>query len=296
MSDDPDRHIMTSQQSSGELWSIGEVANYLGCSESRARALLASRAIPRISGYPADQVRQIQRRQGHRTDLIAPPELGPIQEAVLRQLGGASSGWILPGTWTADKVAQAIDPSPNGTGMRPLVEAGLKHLHHAGYAESADRDSWRLTSAGREALTQLHAQDSRNRDEQPAELPREELDRILEMADRIHGRVAHFIGNNRRPDSRTSRALLASLSAALPPADSYPEWLEDFARDHAAKLTSIFDAHREAEPGHPLRSPVSIIIFERLTHTPAMFEQVAARSNAITEQDVAFFQSAWCAT
>lgn len=286
---------MTSQQPGGELWSIDEVANYLGCSASRARALLASRAIPRISGYPADQVRQIQRRQGHRTDLNPPPEFGPIQDAVLRQLGETASGRLLPGRWTAENIAQAIDPSPNGTGMRPLVDAGLKHLHNRGYAEPAARDSWRLTSTGHEALSQLHTQDARKHNEQPAALSREDIDRILEMANRIHGRVAHFIGSNYRPDARTLRALLSNLSTALPPADSYPEALGDFARDHAEKLTSIFDAHREAEPGHPLRSPVSIVIFERLTHSPVMFEHVATRCDAITEQQVAFFQSVWCA-
>lgn len=165
MSDNRDRHNMSGPQP--ELWSIDEVANYLGCSASRARALLASRAISRISGYPAEQVRQIQRRQGHRTDLTPPPEFGPIQEAVLRQLGGVSSGRTLTDTWTADKIAQAIDPSPNGTGMRPLVDSGLTHLHNRGYAEPADPNSWRLTIAGREALTQLPAQDSSKRKEQP---------------------------------------------------------------------------------------------------------------------------------
>lgn len=289
MSDNRDRHNMSGPQP--ELWSIDEVANYLGCSASRARALLASRAIPRISGYPAEQVRQIQRRQGHRTDLTPPPEFGPIQEAVLRQLAETASGRLLPGRWTADKIAQAIDPSPNGTGMRPLVDAGLKHLHNRGYAEPAARDSWRLTPAGRVALSQLHTQKARSRDEQPAELSRYDLDQILEMADRIHGRIKRFIVNY-PPDAWALRELLSKLSAALPPADLYPETLWEFARDHADKLTSIFDAHREAEPGHPLQSPVSIIVFERLVHAPEMFEHVA-RCDASTEQQVAFLQSAW---
>ncbi|WP_182878572.1 hypothetical protein [Mycobacteroides abscessus] len=269
MSDDQERYDMGGPQHL-ELWSIDEVANYLGCSESRARALLASRAIPRISGYPADQVRQIQRRQGHRTDLNPPPSLGTIQEAVLRQLGG-----------------ERLLPLQN-----PLVDAGLKHLHDRGYAEPTARDSWRLTPAGREALTQLHTQDAHNRDEHAAELTQEELDRILQTADRIHGRINRFIVYY-KPDTDAALEALASLSVALPPVDSYPEWLEEFARDHAAKLTSIFDAHREAEPGHPLRSPISIVIFERLAHTPLMFQHVATRSPAITEQELASFQSAW---
>lgn len=271
MSDNRDRHNMSGPQP--ELWSIDEVAKYLGCSASRARALLASRAIPRISGYPADQVRQIQRRQGYRTDLTPPPELGTIQEAVLRQLGGGEH------------------PLPQ---QNPLVDAGLKHLHNRGYAEPAARDSWRLTPAGRVALSQLHAQDARNRDKQPAELSREDLDQILETADRIHGRIKRFIVNY-PPDWWALRELLSKLSTALPPADSYPGALWEFARDHADKLASIFDAYREAEPGHPLQSPVSIIIFERLAHAPEIFEHVAARCDASTEQQVAFLQSAWAA-
>lgn len=53
----------------GELWPIEKVADFLGCSQSRARAILADRGITRISGYPATEVRQVQRRQGARTDL-----------------------------------------------------------------------------------------------------------------------------------------------------------------------------------------------------------------------------------
>ena len=53
----------------GELWPIEKVAEFLGCSPSRARAIMADRGITRISGYPAAKVQQVQRRQGARTDL-----------------------------------------------------------------------------------------------------------------------------------------------------------------------------------------------------------------------------------
>jgi hypothetical protein len=53
----------------GELWPIEKVADFLGCSQSRARAIMADRGISRISGYPATKVQQVQRRQGARTDL-----------------------------------------------------------------------------------------------------------------------------------------------------------------------------------------------------------------------------------
>lgn len=55
---------------SDELWSVARVAEHLGVSESRARALLAESGIQRISGYPAEQVKKIPRPgQGRRTDL-----------------------------------------------------------------------------------------------------------------------------------------------------------------------------------------------------------------------------------
>lgn len=55
---------------SDELWSVARVAEHLGVSESRARALLAESAIQRTCGYPAEQVKQIPRPgQGYRSDL-----------------------------------------------------------------------------------------------------------------------------------------------------------------------------------------------------------------------------------
>ncbi|GAA4483919.1 hypothetical protein GCM10023094_36230 [Rhodococcus olei] len=61
------------------LWPIDKVADYWDVSTSRARALLASRGIKRVSAYPADQVRRVVRRQGARTDLptAQTPEVSP---------------------------------------------------------------------------------------------------------------------------------------------------------------------------------------------------------------------------
>ena len=56
-----------------ELWTVAQAAAYWGVSESRARALLASRGIQRITGYPADLIMAVERRQGARTDLPVPP-------------------------------------------------------------------------------------------------------------------------------------------------------------------------------------------------------------------------------
>jgi hypothetical protein len=53
-----------------ELWSGDKVAEYFGVSVSRARAILSKNRIERVTGYPAEAVRAIQRPgQGARTDL-----------------------------------------------------------------------------------------------------------------------------------------------------------------------------------------------------------------------------------
>lgn len=56
-----------------ELWSAAQAAQHWDVTPARARALLADRRIPRISGYPANDIRAVCRRRGARTDLIAPP-------------------------------------------------------------------------------------------------------------------------------------------------------------------------------------------------------------------------------
>lgn len=52
------------------LWTIDRAAQYWGVSPSRARAIIADRQIGRVSGYPADEIQAVQRRQGARTDLV----------------------------------------------------------------------------------------------------------------------------------------------------------------------------------------------------------------------------------
>lgn len=63
------------------LWPVNQVADHWGVSTSRARALLASRGITRVSAYPADQVRRVVRRQGARTDLPTTPATGAVDLA-----------------------------------------------------------------------------------------------------------------------------------------------------------------------------------------------------------------------
>ena len=52
-----------------ELWTVQQVAAHWQVSESRARAILASRGIRRVSGYPVHEVQAVELRQGARTDL-----------------------------------------------------------------------------------------------------------------------------------------------------------------------------------------------------------------------------------
>lgn len=52
-----------------ELWSSERAAEHFGVTPGRARSLLTSRGIHRVSGYPAAAVRAVRLRQGNRTDL-----------------------------------------------------------------------------------------------------------------------------------------------------------------------------------------------------------------------------------
>lgn len=53
-----------------DLWTNAQVARHFGVSESRARHILADHGIQRVYGYPASEVKAIQRPgQGARTDL-----------------------------------------------------------------------------------------------------------------------------------------------------------------------------------------------------------------------------------
>ena len=51
-----------------ELWSADQAAHHWGVAPARARGILSNRHIPRISGYPANDIRAVQRHQGARND------------------------------------------------------------------------------------------------------------------------------------------------------------------------------------------------------------------------------------
>jgi hypothetical protein len=72
-----------------ELWTAEKAAAYWRVSVSRARAILASRKIKRVSGYPADQVKAVKLRQGARTDLAKRDQ--PDGDAQRRRTATAAS-------------------------------------------------------------------------------------------------------------------------------------------------------------------------------------------------------------
>lgn len=67
-----------------ELWTDTEIAEQWGITPGRARMLMSTRNIGRISGYPAAQVKAVQRRRGARTDLA-----GPVNALTLAQTAAA---------------------------------------------------------------------------------------------------------------------------------------------------------------------------------------------------------------
>jgi hypothetical protein len=63
-----------------ELWSSTQAAQHWGVTPARARGILANRHIRQISGYPADDIRAVRRRQGARTDLAVVPAAMSLSE------------------------------------------------------------------------------------------------------------------------------------------------------------------------------------------------------------------------
>lgn len=93
-----------------ELWTAAEAANYWGVSTTRARSILRSRGIR--SGYPADEVREVQFRQGKRIDVDA------VRASIRREFDlrispprRGSSGSEFTEWYTA--LRRLLDPSPN---------------------------------------------------------------------------------------------------------------------------------------------------------------------------------------
>jgi hypothetical protein len=56
----------------GPLWTVDEAANYWGVAAARARGILSSRHIKRVTGYPRADILSVTLHRGARTDLAAP--------------------------------------------------------------------------------------------------------------------------------------------------------------------------------------------------------------------------------
>ena len=54
----------------GPLWTIDQAAQYWGVSAARARSILSSRSIERVTGYPRAAILSVTLRRGARTDLM----------------------------------------------------------------------------------------------------------------------------------------------------------------------------------------------------------------------------------
>ncbi|MBL7659884.1 hypothetical protein INQ28_26735, partial [Escherichia coli] len=67
-------------------------ARHWGVSASRARAILSSRHIHRVSGYPAQAIKAVTLRQGARTDLKTANHLVPAAQAFTMAETGAAIG------------------------------------------------------------------------------------------------------------------------------------------------------------------------------------------------------------
>lgn len=64
----------------GPLWTVDEAADYWGVAAARARGILSSRHIDRVTGYPRAGVLAVELRRGARTDLAAPTYALPLAD------------------------------------------------------------------------------------------------------------------------------------------------------------------------------------------------------------------------
>lgn len=118
-----------------ELWPIGRVAAHLKVSASRARAILASRGIKRVSGYPADQVKAITLRQGARTDLAryndqagdtAEPEDAPDGSPVACTRAHAKDPQVHALLDEAERSQERREPLPDPRDLRGGSDGALR--------------------------------------------------------------------------------------------------------------------------------------------------------------------------
>jgi hypothetical protein len=73
-----------------ELWTVDQAARHWGVTPARARGILSGRRIRRVSGYPAADIRAVQRRQGARMHVAAADNALTLVDAA-EAIGATSS-------------------------------------------------------------------------------------------------------------------------------------------------------------------------------------------------------------
>lgn len=63
-----------------ELWTVDQAADYWGVTPPRARGILSSRHIHRVTGYPRADILAVTRRRGARNDLTLPTHALPLSD------------------------------------------------------------------------------------------------------------------------------------------------------------------------------------------------------------------------
>lgn len=78
-----------------QLWTVDQAADYWGVTAARARAVLSSRHIERVSGYPRADILSVTLRRGARTDLATPTYALPLNDiaAAIAQESSERARW-----------------------------------------------------------------------------------------------------------------------------------------------------------------------------------------------------------
>ncbi|MUL61083.1 hypothetical protein B5P44_00590 [Mycobacterium sp. CBMA 213] len=108
----------------GPLWTVDEAANYWGVAAARARKILSSRHIERVSGYPRADILAVTLRRGARTDLATPTYALPLTDIArsIAQTDSERDRWrafleFRRGAAEAGRAAlPLIDDEPTATG------------------------------------------------------------------------------------------------------------------------------------------------------------------------------------
>jgi hypothetical protein len=116
----------SADQTISELWTSAQAAEYWGVTENRARAILSSRGIKRVSGYPAKAIRAVELRQGARSDLEPVSDLKATREMTETQPQWAPGArdahtWIYP--WSAETVRDLLHEADSAGWLSYVIDS-----------------------------------------------------------------------------------------------------------------------------------------------------------------------------